>query len=337
MKTSRPADDWDTAAAKRSGGSLHCLLLVSLVFFGPAIYFGFEGDYVLAAVGALAGMTAFSGYRLGALAMLGSVAAFAVAIAYAPRLGYGQEFRFTEWFGTTGLLNRILTIGVIGFAITLVVTLVSVFVARKVCRSRPGFDRLNRWCGFGLGAVEGPIACLFFLGGLLIIAPFGQMETPMQTADNARGQFLWKAIWSTTAHTRSSRLGPVIDAYNPFVRFPELNKLEEIQTGVQVLSDPKRIETLLENPNMQELQQRPEIKTAVRKLIDDPQIQDALHSGKPLDWSMAMTLLNHPAVLELVDQPEFVEAAMQAFHSTDVITSAAPVPPEAKTYWFPID
>jgi hypothetical protein len=319
MTTSWLVNDHDTVDAKRPGMSLRCRLVMILVFFGPAIFFACNGDYVLATVCAVAGVAAFSGYRIGVAAIVGSIAAIVAAIAYAPSLGYEQELRFTQWFGTTGLLNRFLAVGVIGLGITFAVTGLAALVARRVCRKYAGFDSLNRWCGLGLGAVEGLIACLFFLGGMLVIVPTEKELTEMRSADNTCGQFLSKAILATTEHTHASRLGPIIEEYNPFVRCPQLNKVEEVQKSVRVLSDPKKIEELLNHPNIRKLQQRPEIKTLVSKLMDDPGIRDVLRSGKQMNRSMAMTLLNHPAVLELVDQPGFVEAATKAIRSTNPI------------------
>ncbi len=292
---------------------------MSLLFFGPSVYFGWQGDYIFAAVCSVSGFTAFSGFRLGAVAILGAIGAITAAIAYAPSIGHVLEFRSTQWFGTTGLLNRFLCVGVVGLAITLGVTVVVMFVAGKAFRRRPGLDKLNRWSGFGIGAVEGLAACLFFLGGMLVIDPIEKEHAQSRSADDTRGQFLSKAISTTTEYTRASRLGPIIEQYNPFVRFPKLNKVEEVQKSLRVLSDPKKIEALLNHPSIQQLQRRPEMRTVVKKLNDDPEIRDILRSGRRMDRSMAMALLNHPAVLELVDQPEFIEEAMKVIRGTNLI------------------
>ena len=271
------------------------------------------------AVCSVSGFTAFSGFRLGAVAILGSIGAIAAAIEYAPSIGCAQEFRFTQWFGTTGLLNRFLCIGVVGLAITLGVTGVVMFVAGKAFRKRPDLDKLNRWSGFGIGFVEGLAACLFFLGGMLVIDPIEKEHAQSRSADDTRRQFLSKAISTTTEYTRASRLGPIIDQYNPFVRFSRLNKVEELQKSVRVLSDPKKIDGLLNHSSIQQLQRRPEVQAVVKKLNDDPEIRNILRSGRRMDRSMAMTLFNHPAVLELLDQPGFIEEATKVIRGTDLI------------------
>ncbi|KKK73167.1 hypothetical protein LCGC14_2896540, partial [marine sediment metagenome] len=154
---------------------------------------------------------------------------------------------------------------------------------------------------------------------LFVIDPIENAHAQSRSADDTRRQFLSKAISTTTEYTRASRLGPIIDQYNPFVRIPSLNKLEEVQKSVRVLSDPRKIDRLLKHPSIQQLQRRPEVRAVVRKLNDDPEIRNVLRSGRRMDRSMAMTLLNHPAVLELIDQPGFMEEATKVIRDADLI------------------
>ena len=316
MTTSQQSDDAEKK--ERAQMPLRWQMFLVLLFYGPALYFGYEGDYVVAAVCSVSGLTAFMGFRIGAVAILGSIGAIAVAIAFAPEIGYSQEFRFTQWFGTTGLLNRFLCMGVIGVAIALGVTGVVMFVARKSFRKRRFLDRVNRWSGFGIGVVEGLVVCLFFLGGMFVIDPTDKAHAQSQSTNESTEPILARAISKVTESTRSSRLGPFVEENNPFVHFPELNKVEEVQKSVVVLSDPESINRLLNDPSILQLQQRPEVRTVIRKLKDDPKIRDILQSGRLMDRSMVMTLLEHPAVLELLDQPGFMDEAKKVIQSTNM-------------------
>jgi hypothetical protein len=289
----------DMTRERQTGMSLVWRILFIALFFGSAGYFGYEGDWVLSAACVITGLGAFSGHRVGVVHGLAWLAAFAVAIAYAPSLGQPHEWRFTEWFQTTGLMNRILTVGTVGIAISLGVGLVLTTIARRILETRPRLDSLNRWAGFGLGAA-------------LMLEPaeqkraqqfenLGQMQPPVIT----------KAILLTTEKTRESRLGEFVEQYNPFTRIPELNKVREVQQTAQVLSDPAKIEKLLHHPQIRQLQERPEMQRLMEKLDADPEIQKVLYSGKKMDKDMAMSLLSHPAVLELVDQPGFLKEASE--------------------------
>ncbi len=294
-------------------------LLIAIAFFGPAIYFGIQREYVLAGLVGASGFCAFSGFRMGAAAIVTSIVAIAVAVAYAPAIGYQQEWRFTEWFGTTGLLNRFVSIGAIGLGITLVTTLVVLMITGRTFRRHPSLDRLNRWLGFLIGGVEGVVATAFLLGGVLILEPIEHDRIHQQGPNGARSTRVSDLVLVTAEHIHNSKVGPYLEQYNPFIQFPELNKIEQVQKSVQVLSDPQKIERLMRHPEVRQLQNRPEVRTAVRKVMDDPEIRTVLHSGTPMNRSIAVMLLNHPAILELVDQPGFLEVATKAIRNTTLL------------------
>lgn len=297
-------------------------LVFCVLFFGPAIYFATDHDYVTAACCAVAGASAFGGYRAGAVSIVTMLLAITTAIAFAPSIGQSQEARFAQWFSTTGLTNRFLAIGVAGALISLIASSLLIMIGGRILKGRPRLDRLNRWIGFGIGGLEGVAATAIFLGGLLILEPIEQERAELRDPGDMRGTLVSKFILTTSEKARASRIGPVLVAYNPFTRIPRLNKVQEVQQSVQVLSDPVKIEGLLHHPTITELQQRPEVRKAVDKLTSDPEIQQILRSGRKMDRSMAMTLLSHPAVMELIDQPGFLEQASKAIESTRLLWPA---------------
>ena len=316
MTQHRPIDDLIGYHIVTMAWKWRLFFLIS--FFGPAAYFGYDGDYVLAAIMAVAGCSAFSGFRIGATAIIASVAAIAAAVTYAPSIGHQHEWRFTEWFGTTGLLNRFVSIGAVGLSITVATSIVAMLVTGKLFRSQPSLSRTNKWLGFMIGGVEGVVASLFLLGGVLILEPIEQQRSAQGANQTESGKRISGLVLKTAQWTRSSEVGPYIQQYNPFVRFPELNKIEQVQKTVQTLSDPQKIERLMRHPEVQRLQSRPEVRTAVEKVMSDPEIRSALHSGTPMNRSIAMTLLNHPAILELIDQPGFLAVATKAIQATNL-------------------
>jgi len=295
---------------------LRARLIFVALFFGSAIYFGVQGDYVLAAALSITGMASFSGYRMGAASILGTLVAIGVAIALAPSIGRAHEFRFEEWFGTTGLTNRILTIGTIGILISMAVTTVWFIVTRLILLSRPRVDSMNRWVGFAIGGLEGAVAVMLFLGGMLILEPIERDRAEKRAAIDAEGPAVSDWILGISDGIYRSKLGPTIIANNPFKKIPQLNKVAEVQQSVQVLSDPEKIDELIQHPSIRKLQQRPEMRRAVDRLNGDPSIQEVLRSGRPMDRAAVMTLMNHPAVLELIDQPDFLEEAYKVIQQT---------------------
>ncbi|MFK8111426.1 MAG: CvpA family protein [Rubripirellula sp.] len=306
---SADANDLAPTHARHAGMNPICRLFLLLLFFGSAGYFAYERDFVLAGLCAFTGVGAFSGYRAGLVYAMTWLAAIGTAILYAPGIGQTYESHFTNLLGTTGLLNRFVSIGIVGVLISFVLSSLAIMVVGRVLRKRPRLDSLNRWMGFAIGGVEGLAMCVCFLGGMLIIEPIEQERAPRRPESDRRGQMVSRLILTTAENTHASRVGHLIESYNPFVRLPQLNKVKEVQQTAEVLSDPAKIDGLLKHPSIQELQQRPEVKTAVAALKSDPKVQNILQSGRPMNREMAISLLSHPAILELVDQPGFLEEA----------------------------
>ncbi len=296
--------------------SLVSRLIWLTLFFATAIFFASQADYVLAVAVAITGIASFGGYRVGAVYILGSLASIAAAVELAPSIGRAQEFRFEQWFGTTGLTNRILSIGTVGVLISFVVSMLVISVAGLFFANRRRMEKTNRWLGFVIGGVQGIAVVLLFLGGLLVLEPIERQRADMRDPLDARGQFVSKWILKITDRTHDSPLGPLIVAYNPFTRIPQLNKVEEIQQSVQVLSDAEKIDRLIHHPSIERLKERPEIRRTIDRLNEDAQVQKILRSGHRIDRAAAMTLLSHPAVLELIDQPVFVEQAYKVIQET---------------------
>jgi uncharacterized membrane protein required for colicin V production len=291
-------------------------LIYATLLFGPAIIFGLGGDYLVAGVCGMAAIGALWGYRTGAVSFLTSLIALAAAFFFAPAIGQSYEYHFSQWFGTTGLMNRVLSVGVFGVLLAFVIAGLMTLISLKVLSSRPLLDATNRWLGLIIGAAQAPVAALFFIGGLMIIEPAVQQRVDDPNAPRAK--FTTKLVLQTAEMTRESKLGPLVEKYNPFLRVPELNKLEPMHRSVQILSDPAQIQRVLGHPSIRQLQEREDMRRTVEKLASDPKIQEVLASGKRMDKSMAMVLLKHPAVLELLDQPDFVEQASQVMAGMNI-------------------
>ncbi len=281
-------------------------------------YCGYLGDFVLAGSIAVVLATALLGFRIGLSRMVAIVAAITLAVMYAPQLGMTYESQFAQWFGSTGLISRIIAIGTIGIGISLLGTIVFSFILNKIVRSRDGLPRTNSRLGFLAGTAQGALTVLVVLGGVLFAEPM-QLQLANQDAQGnlqrtSRSKAITETALAVADYTHESRLGPYIEKYNPFENceplkeFGPMKKFKQIQQSVQVLSDPQKINRLLNHPDIQKMKDRPEVKQAMASLMQDEEISRVLNSGT-MNRSDAIELLSHPAVLELIDQPGFVEEA----------------------------
>jgi hypothetical protein len=80
--------------------------------------------------------------------------------------------------------------------------------------------------------------------------------------------------------------------------------------------DPSKVNALFDQPAIKDLKNRKDVAETLAQLNGDPEIQKLLNSNKPASRELAMKLLNHPAILDLLDQAEFRDAAISAFRDT---------------------
>lgn len=283
-----------------------------VAFFGPAAYLGYQGDYVLAALLACGGIGAFSGFRVGILSMVTTFAAIGAAIVYAPEFGLQYEYKVAGFLGTTGLMNRCISVLGVGILISMLVWMISSMTLGRIVRSRPGLSRMNRLTGFTLGYAQGVAGIAVLIGGLLVFEPLLRKSLADANVPAEDYSLVHRVVFSTVEQTDKSVLGPYLRTYNPMETIPQLNRVQEVHRTAAVLSDPAKINQMMTHPSIVKLQQSRSVQRAVQDLRSDESINQILTSGKPMDRSAAMTLLNHPAVLNLVDQPGFLEEASKA-------------------------
>lgn len=283
------------------------VFLPCLAMFGlPAAACVWQGDFVFAALLVLIGLGCMSGFKVGAVKALATVAGIAAAVWFGPQLTGDLELKLTEWFSTTGLTNRLLSLGLIGLAMVLVSVFVSALISGWIFKKVPSIGSLNRGIGFLLGGAEAGVGLLVLLGGLIVVQPMLPSSTgqkaPVQQAINS-------GIEKVIEHTESSYVGQIVEQYNPFVKFPQLNCFSQVQKTVAVLQDPETVKQMINDPRIKILQEDPSMQEAIAMLKSDKAINEVLESGDINDQEKIMTIMNSPVVLHLLDQPGFVAEA----------------------------
>jgi len=282
-------------------------IVVLLVFFPVLLWAMTSRDYVLAVSWCCVVFCGFNGMRSGASGMIGTIAAMAIAVALAPSIGMRYEGEVTKWLGTGGLANRILSISLVGIAVTIGLSLIAKQISRQWILKSPNFAYLNRLSGSILGFLQGGAAVLLFLGGLVTIEAMqrSNVQGTHQTNSESRGSLLVNLV----QQTRASRLGPWVEKYNPYERIPQLNRFAELKQSVSMIAEPAKMQRLLEHPEVQRLRNDTQMQRVMEELVKDKDINHILHSGKPIDAPAIVVLMNHPSVLKLIDQPGFLETA----------------------------
>jgi len=296
-------------------GAFWCLVLMTGMF-GLFAYFVSQQDWVCGIVVLATGFAGFGGFRAGAVKIVALLAAAAAALYFAPALGLRFETTFSNWVGTSGLTNRFLTIGAMGLLIFLIASLVLTALGRRQLDGRKRLLAANHWPGFGIGAVEGLLVMLILFGGMITIQRVNAERITQRIPPTGRAKFMAEILDITQDQIHASRLGPVIERLNPFENIEQLSKVDEVQRGLEVLMNPAQVHALLQQPAIRGLGNRADVKEALAQLKEDPEIKHLLNSDKPANKKLALRLLDHPAVLQLLDQPDFRSEAMAAIRTT---------------------
>ncbi len=273
------------------------------VFTAAISYFWMQEDHVTASAIGIVMIAGFSGYRIGAMRLAGLLGGAAAAVALSPSWGKQLEPKIGEFFGVTGLTSRVLSIGAVGLGITVGAMILMAILSRVIVRDRPRLEALNKWFGFAFGGFQGTGIALLLLGGIMMVEPMAKTRLSSQEDNDTLARSVSKRIAETAAKTRKSQVGPFVAAYNPFTQVPQLSGM---QRGATLVRDPQRINRLMESPKLEELKQRPEMRRAMDSLAADTEIQGILRSGKQIDAQAAMSLMNNPTIMKLLDDPSFV-------------------------------
>ncbi len=297
------------------------ILLMCLLFFGvPGGVCLYKGDLVTGIAIAALGLGCYLGYRTGAIRALASVGGVVAAIYFAPQWAPQVETFLAEKLSLSGLLNRGVSLGLVGLAIIIAVVL----IGRLLCRlflskdGRGPINGLNSWGGLLVMGGEAAIGIALLLGGILTVSPEKEDLPPLPESATLQERFNYQ-VDVVAAETRSGAIGDVLDKHNPFVKFPQLNKLKEIQQTFRTISDPAAIKQVVTHQRMKELQDAPAVQTAINKLEADEEIQKIFGSAEPMDREKMMTLLNSQVVLELLDEPAFVREASKIIEQLNLV------------------
>lgn len=287
----------------------------SLALFFPVMLWAMLAkDYVLATAWCLVCLCGCSGLRAGAAGMLGMFVAMGVAIVYGPSLGIRYEGEVTKWLGTTGLANRLISISIMVMMMTLLIGQVFQWVILLATYKHKTLQGVNRYVGGVLGCVQGVAGVFLLIGGLFTIETLQKADTPISNvATNIQIEATSVSILERVVNeAHASRLGSWVKQYNPYEKIPQLNRFHEVKRTVEMLVQPDRVQELLAHPEVVRLKSDPQVQQAMRDLRDDPEISKILQGSKALDSAAIMMLMNHPKVLNLLDQPGFLESARRA-------------------------
>ena len=148
------------------GRNLSVWLLV-LGLLGAAMGFCLSAkDYVATSVAAVTALGGLWGDYMGAVRLVGALVALVAAYEFSTPAARCLLPQIADRFGTAPGTTWLLSLGISGLVIAMLVTLVMELFSRWLTRDRQGFDAGNRFVGFGVGAAEAVLVMLLLLSTL---------------------------------------------------------------------------------------------------------------------------------------------------------------------------
>lgn len=194
---------------------------------GLAAYFWAQGDRVTSAVVGLVAVTGLAGYCLGAAVIVAFLAALAASSLFATKLAEIFEPSVGDFFGTSGVFNKILSASIGCIVVSFVAMLVFEIVWNRLLGRRGHLRAFNQSLGLSLGAIQGGVLALLILGGILVAEPYARTVARSEV-ENVRGfvgQCTADSVVKVGQASRRSPLGPFVQQFNPFERLPQLRRL----------------------------------------------------------------------------------------------------------------
>jgi hypothetical protein len=189
------------------------------------------------------GVAGVVGYCVGGTVMFASSLVVATTVLLPTVVERALGTAIAELFGTSGVLNRILTISFACVALSLVAMLVAEVVWNRLMEKRLRLMVFHRSLGLFLGATQAAVICLGILGGSLVAQPYARStrSSEVHTVQDYLRHCTADAIARVSAGTRESQIYPLVNLANPFDRLPSLRGLSMPSRRLRTANDtPQR-------------------------------------------------------------------------------------------------
>jgi len=207
--------------------------------------------------------------------------------------------------GIAGVTNRVVSVGVGGLLVVIVVTVALQFAGRPYLKRRPGLKRWNRALGAGLGLLEGSLLALAVVWTPLALEPIAaQQLAPPPAGMEARkpNPVAERVVW-LAEKSRESFIGQATEVFNPL---PSTELLQLSGDFVIVSRDEEAMEHFLDSEAVQAIRDNPSVRRAMEILRSDERIARMLES-EGVSANTIVRILNSKASLRMLDETDVVD------------------------------
>lgn len=298
VSNAAPVERWIKLGILAAGA----VLLVGALAFGGMVTRIFVAIVVL---------STWQGLWRGAAEALGMLVGSVLALLLAPAIGRGLEGAIGGMLGTTGMLARVLSIGLVGVVIIAVVGIGGGQLIKRAIRERPAWKRWNSLSGAALGLVEGVILAMGLMWAVLALEPIAANQVaaaqdPLsadETGARTRANPMAERLVKIAGDVHESSLGGLAETTNPI----EGSRLLSIMQDFAAISrDPEAVRAFVDSDVMKQIAELPSIQRAKELIDQDPQL-GSLATAQGVNVSTIRLILESPTLLRILDETRVVE------------------------------
>ncbi|MCP4589235.1 MAG: hypothetical protein GY842_00685, partial [bacterium] len=162
----------------------------------------------------LVAFTVANGYWLGASRVAAAFGGMIAAVVLALPLGKACAGAMGAVVGTTGLTNRMVSIGVAAVIVAVVITIGLQVALNRALKRRPAWKEYDRPVGAGIGLFEGVLLGFVVLWAVLVLEP-GMAISLARSDGTSPSAPMARCVSAVAAQARASILGRLAGVANP--------------------------------------------------------------------------------------------------------------------------
>ncbi|MFG0256656.1 MAG: hypothetical protein ACF8GE_02015, partial [Phycisphaerales bacterium JB043] len=205
--------------------------------------------------------------------------------------------------GSSGLLNRMASIGASGFLVFVIVSMALSIPLQRTLKNRPSWQRADKIGGIGIGLIEGLIFALGFIWVPQALEPIASMQTSSDAtqATGTPNPLAEKVVW-LAQRSRESSIGRGVGSINPVSSARPLTMADDF---LRLTRDEEALRRFNESDIAQEIRSLPSVEQALTILESDPALMSRIEEeGASPD--VIRDLLESPTVLRVLDETTLV-------------------------------
>lgn len=244
------------------------------------------------------------GIRVAAL-LVGMLLSLVIAVPVGPVLaGLVRSL-----FGVPRLLSPMVGVAMVGMALIIAATVAAGPVTRRITRAHPIGRHLDRWVGLGLGAAEGLFLSLFVCWILAAIQPVAEAAA-RKVEQRGEEHPLARHVGRLAGDARRSLFGRAAERAIPVGNVKAVRLTAEL---AETLTDDAALSAFANDPAIEDLLDRPEVRSAVGRLRADEDLR------RRIEERDLMGLLDNATVAEVVGDRDLRRLAVE--HQDEILAA----------------